>query len=107
MTFFSNTLPLYLTHCRRTSDLFVFHGAAVVASTMRAPEQSAGNLVSLQYSLACEHYSILQAGRVCRLYVWGDVRYRDAFDENRQSRFCYSTRQPRKNQYSSVSNREL
>ena len=57
---------------------------------MRAPEQSAGNLVSLRYSLACEHYSILQAGRVCRLYVWGDVRYRDAFDENRQSRFCYS-----------------
>jgi hypothetical protein len=61
-----------------------------VTSSMLSPSQSAHNRVALAYSPDPSQFATIKASKTHRLFVWGEVHYKDAFKAMWHNRFCYS-----------------
>lgn len=60
-----------------------------VARTLLAPNQTASNKLGLTYAPNHDQFQIMN-GAGYRIFVWGEVTYRDAFKIDRRTRFCWS-----------------
>jgi hypothetical protein len=63
---------------------------STITRAILAPTQFASNAPRLTYAPNAEQFRILSAGETYRLFVWGEVNYRDTFKVQRVSRFCFS-----------------
>ena len=64
------------------------------ASTMLAPTQHTGNYATLTYAPDPNQFEIINSGKTARLYVWGEVHYKDAFRASWYNRFAIPTMPP-------------
>jgi hypothetical protein len=60
-----------------------------IVTSILFPTTHAGNSATLTYVPNSEQLEILKLAKTLRIYVWGHVNYKDAFDIPRHVLFCF------------------